>query len=247
MKLIYLGCLSRSKYQRTCDNAIKVIKLLDDEYKILEDPPCCGALVYHITKDRELEEHVKYVNDWFKSHDVTEIITICAGCYNYLTRYYNQYIPDFSVKILHTLQFIAQPENLEKLNLKFDGKKLRIAYHDPCHLKNAIDPVLDEARTVLGNIDNIELRELENKGPLSVCCGAGGGVFALFKENSDYSSALIFNQAKKQRANALITSCPFCYTALKRIQEIKENKINIPVIKFEDFVSKIVEGVDPLT
>jgi Fe-S oxidoreductase len=245
-KLIFLGCLSRSRYEATCENAIKLIKSLDEEFQIIDNPPCCGALAYHITKDEDLREHVRFVNEWFKVHEVSKIVTICAGCYNYLTRYYKEFIPDFNIQIQHIMQFIAQPENLKKLYLKFDGKKLVVVYHDPCHLKNAINPILEEPRTVLNNIENIELKELENKGELSVCCGAGGGVFSLFKENSDYNSVLIFNQAKKQRAKALITACPFCYTALKRVQGIEENKIRIPVIKFEDFISKLIDGVDPL-
>jgi Fe-S oxidoreductase len=77
----------------------------------------------------------------------------------------------------------------------------------------------------------------------SICCGAGGGVYSVFKENSDYNAKSIFDNMKK--GEALLTGCPFCYTALKRIKD--EKKIKKPVIKFEDFIVKIMEGVDPIS
>jgi len=242
-KLIYLGCLSSSKYKETCENGIKIIKFLDDEYEILDGVPCCGALSYHISNDEELKKHVEFVNNWFKSNDVSKIVTICAGCYNYLTRYYKQYLgSDFNVEVKHLLQFMATPENLKKLNLKYSGKKLIVNYHDACHLRNAIPPIIEEPRTIINSIDNIDIFEMENTKINSICCGAGGGVYAIFKENSDYNAKSIFNQMRKGKA--LLTACPFCYTALQRIQE--ENNIKKPVIKFEDFIIKVMNQEDPL-
>ncbi len=240
-KLIYLGCLSQENYKSTCANAIKIIKFLDNEYKIIENPPCCGSLAYHISTDDELKNHVQYVNNWFKANDVTELVTICAGCYNYLSRYYQEYLgSDFNVKIKHFLQFLIEPENLKKLNLKYTGKKLNINYHDACHLRNANTPIIEEPRIILNAIENVELVETEFNKKNSICCGAGGGVYSVFKENSDFSAKSIFEHMKKGKI--LLTACPFCYTALKRIREA--NQIKKPVIKFEDFIVNLMNGVD---
>jgi len=242
-KLIYLGCLSNSKYRNTCVNAVKIIKSIDPTYTVLDDVPCCGALSYHIGNDIELKEHVEFVNKWFKDNDVSEIVTTCAGCYNYLTKYYTQFLgKEFQVKVKHFLQFLAEPENLTKLDLKHSGKKLKVSYHDACHLRNAEVPIIEEPRKILNSIDNIELHEMENNKTSSICCGAGGGVYSIFKENSDYNSKLIFNQLN--RGKILLTACPFCFTSLTRIKE--EHQIKKPVVKFEDFIIKIIEGVDPL-
>jgi Fe-S oxidoreductase len=242
-KLIFLGCLSNSKYKSTCANAIKIIKTLDPDFTVLDDPPCCGALSYHIANDNELKIHVEFVNNWFKTNKVSEIVTICAGCYNYLTKYYSQFLGnDFKINVKHFLQFLAKPEHLSKLNLKYSGKKLKVSYHDACHLRNAIVPIIEEPRQILNSIVNIELKEMENNRTNSNCCGAGGGVYSIFKENSDYNSKLIFDQLN--RGKILLTGCPFCYTALTRVKE--ENQLKRPVVKFEDFIIKIMEGDDPL-
>jgi len=242
-KLIFLGCLSNSKYNNTCDNAIKIIQTIDPSYTVLKDAPCCGDLSYLIGSDIELKEHVEFVNNWFKMNNVSEIVTTCAGCYNYLTKYYTQFLGnEFKIEVKHFLQFLVEPENLSKLDLKYSGKKLKVSYHDACHLRNAEVPIMDEPRQILNSIDNIELKEMENNRENSICCGAGGGVYSIFKENSDYNSKLIFNQLN--RGKILLTACPFCFTALTRIRE--EHQIKKPVVKFEDFILNIMEGVDRL-
>ena len=242
-KLIFLGCLSNSKYKNTCDNAIKLIKTLDPDYEVIENTPCCGALAYNTASEDELKVHVQFVNDWFKSNNIYKIVTICAGCYNYLTKYYPLFLDsDFTVEVQHLLQFLSKPENLAKLNLKYGDKKIKVSYHDACHLRNAVNPIIEEPRTILNAIENVEMFEMENNKTNSICCGAGGGVYSIFKENSDYNSQLIFDQSK--RAKVLLTACPFCYTAFKRIRD--ENNIKNPVIKFEDFIVKLIEGVDPI-
>ncbi|MFX1258081.1 MAG: (Fe-S)-binding protein [Promethearchaeota archaeon] len=245
VKIIFFGCLSSFKYLETCNNAEKIIKFLDNEYIVLDNAPCCGSLAYHISSDEELKNHIEFVNNWFKANDVIELVTNCAGCYSYLTRYYPKFLgSDFKVKVKHLLQFINRPDHLKKLNLKYTGKKINIYYHDACHLRNAKIPIIEEARTILNSIDgNIILRELENNKINSLCCGAGGGVYSIFKENSDYSSKIIFEQMR--RSKALLTACPFCYTALKRIKE-ENQKIKTPVIKFEDFILRLMEGADPI-
>ena len=242
-KLIYLGCLSNTRYQDTSKNAIKIINYLDPSYTVLEDVPCCGALSYHIGSDIELKDHVEFVNKWFELNDVSDIVTTCAGCYNYLTKYYTHFLGNnFRVKVKHFLQFLAEQENLSKLDMKYSVKKLKVRYHDACHLRNAVNPIIEEPRHILNSIENVEVREMENNKTNSICCGAGGGVYSIFKENSNYNSKLIFDQLN--RGKILITACPFCFTALTRIRE--ENQIKKPVIKFEDFIINIMEGVDSL-
>ena len=242
-KLIFLGCLSNSKYKNTSSNAIKIIQSIDPSYTVLDDVPCCGALSYHIGNDIELREHVEFVNNWLKKNDISEIVTTCAGCYNYLTKYYTQFLGnEFKIEVKHFLQLLAEPENLSKLDLKYSGKKLKVSYHDACHLRNAVNPIIEEPRQILNSIENIEVKEMENNRTNSICCGAGGGVYSIFKENSEYNSKLIFDQLN--RGKILLTACPFCFTSLTRIRE--ENKIRKPVIKFEDFIANIIEGGDLL-
>ncbi len=242
-KLIYLGCLSLKNYEPTCKNAIKIIKFLDNEYKVLDDAPCCGSLAFNISSDEELKTHIQYVNNWFRANDITELVTICAGCYSYLTKYYKELLgTDFNVEIKHLLQFITEPRNLEKLDLQYSGKKLSINYHDACHLRNASKPIIEEPRIILKSIKNVNFNEMGYNKTNSICCGAGGGVYSIFKGNSDFNAKAIFDNMKKGKI--LLTACPFCYTALKRIKE--ENNIKKSIIKFEDFIANLMEGVDPI-
>ncbi|MFX1329350.1 MAG: (Fe-S)-binding protein [Promethearchaeota archaeon] len=239
VKLIYLGCLSQENYNSTCENAIKMIKYLDTEYQVLKNAPCCGSLAYHISTDKELKNHVQYVNKWFNENNVKELVTICAGCYSYLTKYYKDLLgKDFKVNVKHLLQFLAEPKNLKKLNLKYSGTKITINYHDACHLRNAPTPIIEEPRTILNATENIDFIEMEFNKKNSICCGAGGGVYSIFKENSDFNAKSIFDHMKGSKI--LLTACPFCYTALRRIKE--ENNLRQSVMKFEDFIINLIDG-----
>ncbi len=245
-KLLFLGCLSSTKYKETCENAQKIINLLDNEYKIIDDAPCCGSLLYHTSSEEEIKYHVQFVYNWLKSNNITNILTICAGCYNYFVTEYPKYIPEYNIKIQHLVQFINEPENLKKLDLKYLGKKLVIAYHDPCHLKNAKIQVIEEPRMLLNSIKgNLVYKDLEQNGKSSICCGAGGGVYSSFKENAEVNTRAIFEQARKSRAKLLLTPCPFCYTALKKVQE-EDEKIKINLMKIEDFLNNLFEGVEDI-
>jgi Fe-S oxidoreductase len=242
-KLIYLGCLSNRLYESTCKNAVRIIKLLDSDYEVIENTPCCGSLAFNITSEEEMRNHVEFVNNWFKKNNITELITICAGCYSYFTRYYKEFLgKEFIIKVQHFLQFLAESQNLEKLNLKYTGENLIVNYHDACHLRNSVNPIIEEPRKILNSIENIDLVEMDFNKTKSICCGAGGGVYSAFKEVSDYSAKLILTSMKKGKA--LITACPFCFTALNRVKN--ENNIRKPVIKFEDFIAQIIDGVDSI-
>ncbi|MBD3213450.1 MAG: hypothetical protein GF311_12655 [Candidatus Lokiarchaeota archaeon] len=233
-KLIYLGCLSKNNYEETCNNAVKIIKYLDEQYLVIDNAPCCGSLTFHSLDDEHIVDHIKYVNKWFHKHNVKKIITICAGCYQYLTRYYPKILgSEFNIDVEHIIQFIAKPDNLEKLNLEYSGKKLKVSYHDACHLKNATQPVLEEPRIILNSINNISLQTMENEKIYSLCCGSGGGVYSIFKENSNFNTRKIFDQAK--RAKTLLTGCPFCYTAFKRVAD--DVGLKKSIMKFEDFIA----------
>ena len=238
-KLIFQGCLSAKHYESTCKNAVKIIHLLDSEYQVIENPPCCGSLSFNMTSDENMKKHVEFVNNWFIANNVSELVTICAGCYSYFSRYYKEFLgTEFKIKVQHLLQFIAKPEHLKKLNLKINGKNLKVNYHDACHLRNPSNPIIEEPRIILNSIENVELIEMEFNRKNSLCCGAGGGTYSIFKENSDHSAKSIFDNMRKGKI--LLTACPFCYTALRRIKEI--NRITKPVIKFEDFLVNIMEG-----
>ena len=92
-KLIFLGCLSKKNYESTCQNAIKLIQFLDNEYQVYDNTPCCGSLLYHTSLEEEQVVHQQFVIEWFKTREVSKIVTICAGCYNYLSTNYKENHP----------------------------------------------------------------------------------------------------------------------------------------------------------
>ena len=77
-KLIFLGCLSKKKYESTCHNAIKLIQSLDKEYQVYDDVPCCGSLLYHTS----LKEEKAVINVLSHMLDEFKAAMFLCGCGN---------------------------------------------------------------------------------------------------------------------------------------------------------------------
>ncbi len=107
------------------------------------------------------------------------IVVSCASCYAQLKSYSKLFAEDLSWQSRAesvALRVVELSAFLEKQSTHCDtssvGKKrkLRLFYHDPCHLRHDTEKV-DRAREQLGRKQNIELLELPG-GPR--CCGQGG-------------------------------------------------------------------------
>src|SRR4029077_8828555 len=49
-----------------------------------------------------------------------------------------------------------------------------VTLHDSCYLTR-YNGIVEEPREVLGSIAGLEIREMDNRGRNTFCCGAGGG------------------------------------------------------------------------
>ncbi|MHA1371078.1 MAG: (Fe-S)-binding protein [Promethearchaeota archaeon] len=240
----FIGCLTREKFPREKKHGIELIQAIDPTIMIDDDFPCCGSFLFQHGLDREIYRHVEYVNGWLKEKGIDKIITPCAGCYHYFQMEYPKYIDEFAkkVKIFHVIQYIAMLAEEEKLpfDLVYRGdSKLKITYHDGCHLRNSQPPVVDEPRKVIERIKgNVKFKEMDRNRDLSTCCGAGGGVRALFPIVKDYNTQLILKQARLKLARYIITGCPFCYLSFVEAND------KIKPIKFEVFINKLRRGED---
>jgi Fe-S oxidoreductase len=233
------GCLTNNKLpQIVQDTKLLFSNLgLDIQYFDKNEVPCCGSICYHgyieIAKKTAIQ-----LKDFLEKNQVTELITGCAGCYYYLTtEFEKQGILLNGIKIQHITQKVHEIVKSKQLKLKYTAdKKLVITYHDPCHLRNAKTPVLEEPREILNSIENITFKELSRNKMNSQCCGAGAGIYASIPEISNYNAQLIIDNARSRLAKVLVTPCSFCFYNLTRIDT------KIKIMKFESFIKTILEG-----
>lgn len=113
-----------------------------------------------------------------------------------------------SFEVVHYTEFMAQ--------LLKDGRlkptravDARVTYHDPCYLGRH-SGVYDAPRQVLQSIPGIELVEMPDYGPDSICCGGGGGRIWMETRKGERLSDLRLEQAAGTGASILAAACPYC-------------------------------------
>ncbi len=136
---------------------------------------CCGALAWHVGDLRGAQKFARQNLRAFPA-DVDAIVTNAAGCGSGLHEYhlilagtphadaaekFRHKVCDISALLARLGPLAPFPES---------SRRLRIAYHDACHLANA-QGIRDEPRDLLRAIPGVELVELAEA---HLCCGSAG-------------------------------------------------------------------------
>jgi glycolate oxidase iron-sulfur subunit len=185
---LLLGCVQREFFPQVNAATVRVLAAEGCEVVAPPDQPCCGALLVHAGEEASAVVLARKTIDAFESANVDTIITNAAGCgsnvkeYGHLLRDDPQYAVRaraFSLKCKDVTEFLAGLQPRAQRN----PLKLRVAYHDACHLQHA-QGIRLQPRSLLTNIPGIELVEIPES---AVCCGSAG----------------IYNLVQPDAANAL--------------------------------------------
>jgi glycolate oxidase iron-sulfur subunit len=185
---LLLGCVQREFFPQVNAATVRVLAAEGCEVVAPHDQPCCGALLVHAGEEVSAVVLARKTIDAFESANVDTIITNAAGCgsnvkeYGHLLRDDPQYAARakaFSSKCKDVTEFLAGLKPRAQRN----PLKLRVAYHDACHLQHA-QGIRLQPRSLLTNIPGIELVEIPEA---AVCCGSAG----------------IYNLVQPDAANAL--------------------------------------------
>jgi glycolate oxidase iron-sulfur subunit len=134
---------------------------------------CCGGLSWHTGDLTAARKFARQNLDAFPA-DVDAILTNAAGCGSAMHEYHlilrgtpdEQRADAFRHRVMDVSVFLS------KLGLRtpLRESKMKVAYHDACHLANAQN-VRSEPRQLLRKIPGVELCELTDA---HLCCGSAG-------------------------------------------------------------------------
>ena len=224
---LYIGC----QYKDSADDVRAVVRVLNAVgiKPVIGEEFCCGYVADALGFGEELKQ-IKERNQ--KVVTYKDFITVCPTC----THYFRS---EYGLAPKHVLEVVAA--NLDKLKWKrprgADGKKLRVTWHDPCDLGRRLK-LFEEPRKILGAM-GVELVEMRNSGPFSVCCGAGGGMLSTDRELSREMAKNRMRQAAETGAEVLVTCCPTCELSLLRAANAigKETKRKMEVVGLYRFMA----------
>ena len=139
------------------------------------------------------------------------IVTACPHCFNTIGNEYGQLGGTYNV--VHHSQFLSKL--VSDGRLRVDARREQtITVHDSCYLTRYND-IIGETREVLAAVPGLELREMDNNGRQTFCCGAGGGRMWMEEKRGTRINAERTRQALATGAEAVATACPFCLVMLR--------------------------------
>jgi Fe-S oxidoreductase len=140
------------------------------------------------------------------------IVTACPHCFNSIGNEYGQLGGHFEV--MHHSAYLRQLLSSGRLRVVEEGAARSVTLHDSCYLTR-YNGVIQEPRDVLAAVPGLELREMDNHGRQTFCCGAGGGRMWMEETRGTRINESRTAQALATGASTVATECPYCMTMLK--------------------------------
>ncbi|HET9681873.1 MAG TPA: heterodisulfide reductase-related iron-sulfur binding cluster [Candidatus Limnocylindrales bacterium] len=170
------------------------------------------------------------------------IVTACPHCFNSIGNEYGQLGGHFSV--MHHSAYLRGLIAAGRLRLLDDGMPARsVTLHDSCYLTR-YNGIVQEPRDVLASVPGLELREMDNHGRQTFCCGAGGGRMWMEETRGTRINASRTAQALATGASTVATECPYCMTMLKDGLEASADNAD-GAVKAIDIAELLAESLAP--
>ena len=238
---LLLGCVQREFFPQVNAATTRVLAAEGCEVVAPREQPCCGALLVHAGEEAAAVELAKRTIEAFERANVETIITNAAGCgsnvkeYGHLLRDEPEYAERakvFAAKCKDVSEILAELEPRAKRS----PLKLRVAFHDSCHLQHA-QGVRSQPRSLLSKIPGLELAEIPEA---AICCGSAG-IYNLVQP--DAANALGDRKAEliaPLKADVVATGNPGCLIQLQA--SLARHGWKIPVVHTIQIVDASIRG-----
>ena len=238
---LLLGCVQREFFPQVNAATTRVLAAEGCEVVAPREQPCCGALLVHAGEEAAAVELAKRTIEAFERANVETIVTNAAGCgsnvkeYGHLLRDEPEYAERakvFAAKCKDVSEILAELEPRAKRS----PLKLRVAFHDSCHLQHA-QGVRSQPRSLLSKIPGLELAEIPEA---AICCGSAG-IYNLVQP--DAANALGDRKAEliaPLKADVVATGNPGCLIQLQA--SLARHGWKIPVVHTIQIVDASIRG-----
>lgn len=216
---LFVGCVSNYLFPEISIATLQVLLRLGISVFIPKEQHCCGLPALGSGDEETPLSLAKKNFAAFAGEDIKQIIVPCASCASMLKLDYPALFPDeseerknimaFSQKIKDVASFLVQLTKESPIRPE-KKKKMRVTYHDPCHLRRKLG-VFQEPRLLLKNLPGIEYMEMPEANR---CCGQGGSFNIA---NYDLSLKIAERKIKaiaETNADVVTTACSGCLLQL---------------------------------
>jgi glycolate oxidase iron-sulfur subunit len=212
----FTGCFTNYFAGEVGQATVNVLKKMQLEIEIPSRQDCCGlAVILSGEEDLPIKNVEKNIS-MLTRKEIDAVLVDCATCG---AAFKKEYIALLMRKGMHTkeaeilkgktfdiLEYVAERIHLLPFRRDGNGKKIRVTYHDPCHLVRG-QGVSEAPRKILKALPQVEFVEMKEA---NMCCG-GGGSFQF--DFPGVSKGITENKIKnilETGASVVVTGCPGC-------------------------------------
>ena len=263
MYAFFVGCTTLARLWAYETSTRRVAGHLGIELLDMLGSGCCGT-TYLEALDHVTGLAIAARNICIAEEMGVDIVTICNGCTEVLTKAnkelksdpelrdrVNQILSETgkefkgTVEVKHFVRVLKEGIGLEKLAemITTPLKGLTVGAHYGCHLIKPSD-IMEfddpEAPTTLDElIDITGARSVPYPGKLECCTGPIMGI----REDITWSVGLEKVNTMKEKADIMVTCCPFCFLTYERCQLMQENPPKVPVVHYPQLLG-LALGLD---
>jgi glycolate oxidase iron-sulfur subunit len=236
------GCVQQVFFAHVNAATARVLAAEGCEVITPTEQGCCGALMLHSGLESEAAEMARRMIA-FEAAEVDTIVINAAGCgstmkeYGYLLRddpEWAERARAFSAKCKDIAEVLCELEPVARRN----PLKMRVAYHDACHLRHA-QGIFREPREVLTAVPGLEIAEIAEA---SLCCGSAGVYNLLQPETAEELGDRKVANLLETRAAAVVSANPGCLLQLMAGLRRRGEK-EMPAFHMVELVDASIRGV----
>jgi glycolate oxidase iron-sulfur subunit len=178
------GCVQQVFFPEVNAATARVLAAEGCEVIVPREQGCCGALMLHSGLESEAAALAMRMIAAFEGADVDTVVINAAGCGSTMKEY-GHLLRDDPAWAGRAAAFSAKCKDISELLCELEPRaprhplKLRVAYHDACHLQHA-QGVREQPRRLLAGIPELEVAEIPEAG---LCCGSAG-IFNLLQPDT---------------------------------------------------------------
>ena len=212
----FTGCFTNYFSENVGRAIVNVLKKLRLEIEIPSGQDCCGIAVILSGEENLALKNVEKNISLLTRAEVDAVLVDCATCGSAFKK---EYIGLLKRKGMDTagaevlkkrtfdvMEYVAARIHELPLRKNGPGEKIRVTYHDPCHLARA-QGVSDAPRKILQSLPQVEYVEMEDA---AACCGGGGSFQFDFPEVSKGITEKKIKHIRETGARVVVTGCPGC-------------------------------------
>jgi len=205
----FIGCATNLMFTAVADATIRVLTRNGVEVLIPRRQACCGIPVYS-SGDYETAKKLATMNlESFSGLDVDAIVTDCSSCSGALKHDIDELFGAgrFEKPVYDLTEFLVNTiDIIQNSKFKIQNSKMRVTYHDPCHLRRG-QGIFREPRSLLTMVPDVEFIEMVDSDR---CCGGAGTFSYTHHDLSRKVGARKIGRIRDTEAEYVATPCPSC-------------------------------------